>query len=71
MVMINLAPKGKVSASCDVGAWLKSAGGKYKVKGFGQNGKLVSNTRFSGAKYALQTPELEAEEIVIYEFLPE
>lgn len=70
MVMINLAPKGKVSASCDVGAWLKSAGGKYNVRGFGQNGKLVSNDRFSGAKYALQTPELEAEEMMIYEFLP-
>lgn len=69
MIMINIAPKARIRALCDVEAWLKAIDGKYRVRGFDQNGKLVSDIRFSGAKYTVETPELETEEVMIYEFL--
>lgn len=70
MILINQGSKRRIGVRCDIAPWLKSASGKYRVKCYGENGGLVSETPITTGQWKGETGELQLNELALYEFLP-
>jgi len=70
MIIINQGSKRRIGVRCDIAPWLKSASGRYRIKCYGENGGLISETPITGGQWKGETGELQPNELALYEFLP-
>jgi hypothetical protein len=67
IVMINLGGKRAIDFDLDMGPWTASASGRYEVRQFGADGKLVSSTTNAQARWHGSTGILAPEELSVIE----
>ena len=68
MVMINKVGAQPIGFDLDLEPWLKSASGKYSVKSYDMDGKLVSTVDLASGKWHGETKALQPQEIAMLEF---
>ena len=70
MILLNQGTQDKVSFNCDIGSWLKSGSGKYRVKAYDSDGKPTGDITVSEGQWNAKTRVLRPGEIALYEFMP-
>jgi len=63
--------EGTIDMDCNLTPWLSSSTGNYTVKGYDENGKLISKTTLSSPKGRICTGKLGLNELTMYEIIPE
>jgi len=71
VIAIKEGGEGTIDMDCDLAPWLSSSTGKYTVKGYNENGKLITKTILSSPKSRISTGKLGLNELAIYEITPE
>jgi len=70
VIVINKAGKKEITLDSDIGPWLKSVTGRYKIKHY-IDGKLLKTTSISKPKWIQKTPVMNNLDICLYEVIPE
>jgi hypothetical protein len=67
IVMVNLGKKQTIGFDVDMEPWTTSASGKYEIKQYDADGKLVSSVADVSAKWRGKTKTLAPEELTVIE----
>ena len=67
MILINSAAERKVDFSCDLTPWLASASGKYSVKAYDGNGKLVKSFDIEAPAWKGATDTMDQLDVALFE----
>ncbi len=70
VIVINKKNKKEITFEGDIGPWLKSATGGYKIKQY-NDGALVKTTSGSKSQWSQKTPVMNNLDICMYEVIPE
>ena len=70
MVLINEGAARQVPINCDLGAWVRSASGKYEARCLDEEGAPLSKAEVPTAVWRSQTPKLQSGDMLLYEFTP-
>jgi hypothetical protein len=70
VIVINKKNKKEITFEGDIGPWLKSATGRYKIKQY-NDGMFVKMTSISKSQWSQKTPEMKNLDICMYEVIAE
>jgi hypothetical protein len=68
MILVNTAAKRKVNFNCDLEPWLKSSSGKYQVKVYNTDGKLIKSRNLGNPIWKGKTCSMNHLDIALFEF---
>jgi len=71
MIVLNQAGRRNVAFKCDLEPWLKSASGKYAVKAYDADGKLLESLDIDSPVWNGSTHSMDHLDMALFEFVAE